>query len=309
MRPNLKSFLLATVAALVAGAHSSAALAQQAPGDVVDEIVVTGYRKSLSDARAIKRDSVIQKDVIVAEDMAKFPELNLAESLQRLPGVQITREAGEGRRISLRGLGPDFARVQLNGMEVLGNVDSAQDSRGQRSRDRAFDFNIFASELFSRVEVEKTFQAAQNEGGMAGTVGLFTGKPFDYASGSKGAVSLKLGTNEYTKDAQPRIAALFSQNWDNKFGVAFSVAYSKRETTEQGHNTYNYSHPDAATMKGLVSKGLDISKLSAAQQTKFLSGDLYFADGNRISSWNSKQERLGLTGAVQRRGRRTPLAG
>jgi iron complex outermembrane receptor protein len=299
MRPNLKSFLLATVAALVAGANSSAALAQQAPGDVVDEIVVTGYRKSLSDARAIKRDSVIQKDVIVAEDMAKFPELNLAESLQRLPGVQITREAGEGRRISLRGLGPDFARVQLNGMEVLGNVDSAQDSRGQRSRDRAFDFNIFASELFSRVEVEKTFQAAQNEGGMAGTVGLFTGKPFDYASGSKGAVSLKLGTNEYTKDAQPRIAALFSHNWDNKFGVAFSVAYSKRETTEQGHNTYNYSHPDAATLKGLVSKGLDISKLSAAQQTKFLSGDLYFADGNRISSWNSKQERLGLTGAVQ----------
>ena len=266
---------------------------------MVDAVVVTGYRKSLSDARAIKRDAVIQKDVIVAEDMAKFPELNLAESLQHLPGVQITREAGEGRRISLRGLGPDFARVQLNGMEVLGNVDSAQDSRGQRSRDRAFDFNIFASELFSKVEVEKTFQAAQNEGGMAGTVGLFTGKPFDYAPGTKGAVSLKLGTNEYTKDAQPRIAALFSQNWDNRFGVAVSVAYSKRETTEQGHNTYNYTHPDAASMQGLVGKGLDISKLSAAQQAKFLSGDLYFADGNRISSWDSKMERLGVTGAVQ----------
>ena len=304
MSPNLKSYLLATVAVLVAGAGPSLALAQQTAaepvsGNVVDEVLVTGYRKSLSDARAIKKDAIIQKDVIVAEDMAKFPELNLAESLQRLPGVQITREAGEGRRISLRGLGPDFARVQLNGMEVLGNVDSAQDSRGQRSRDRAFDFNIFASELFSRVEVEKTFQAAQNEGGMAGTVGLFTGKPFDYASGSKGAVSLKLGTNEYTQDAQPRIAALFSHNWDNKFGVAFSAAYSQRETTEQGHNTYNYSHPSASTMQGLVTKGLDISKLSAAQQTKFLSGDLYFADGNRISSWNSKQERLGLTGAVQ----------
>lgn len=298
-RSNYKNLLLATAAVLVVGANSSVAYAQQVSGDTVDEVVVTGFRKSLSDARNIKRDAVIQKDVIVAEDMAKFPELNLAESLQRLPGVQITREAGEGRRISLRGLGPDFARVQLNGMEVLGNVDSAQDSRGQRSRDRAFDFNIFASELFSKVEVEKTFQAAQNEGGMAGTVGLFTGKPFDYAPGSKGAVSLKLGTNEYTKDAQPRIAALFSHNWDNRFGVAVSVAYSKRETTEQGHNTYNYAHPDAATLKGLVSKGLDISKLSVAQQAKFLSGDLYFADGNRISSWNSKAERLGLTGAVQ----------
>jgi iron complex outermembrane receptor protein len=300
---NLKSFLLATVATLVAGASSTGALAQQASGEAaskqVDEVVITGYLKSLGDARNIKKDSVIQKDVIVAEDMAKFPELNLAESLQRLPGVQINREAGEGRRISLRGLGPDFARVQLNGMEVLGNVDSAQDSRGQRSRDRAFDFNIFASELFSRVEVEKTFQAAQNEGGMAGTVGLFTGKPFDYKPGSKGVVSLKLGTNEYTKDTQPRVAALFSQNWNDTFGALFSVAYSKRETTEQGHNTYNYSHPDAVTMKGLVAKGLDISHLSAAQQAKFQSGDLYFADGNRISSWDSKAERLGLTGAIQ----------
>lgn len=299
MGPNLKKVLLATVSAAVAGVSASAAFAQDAQSTEVDEIVVTGFRKSLSDARAIKQDSVIQVDAIVAEDMAKFPDLNLAESLQRLPGVQINREAGEGRRISLRGLGPDFARVQLNGMEVLGNVDSAQDSRGQRSRDRAFDFNIFASELFSRVEVEKTFEAAQKEGGMAGTVGLFTGKPFDYDIGADGALSLKVGTNEYTEDTQPRIAALFTQNWDNVFGVSFSVAYSKRETTEQGHNTYNYSKPSAATMQSLVTRGLNISNLSAAEQAKFLSGDLYFADGNRISSWNAEQERLGLTAAAQ----------
>ncbi len=302
-RPNLKNFLLATVA-LVAGAHSSAAFAQQAAGgsaaaETVDELIVTGYRKSLSDARAIKRDSVIQKDAIVAEDMAKFPELNLAESLQRLPGVQINREAGEGRRISLRGLGPDFARVQLNGMEVLGNVDSAQDSRGQRSRDRAFDFNIFASELFSKVEVEKTYQASQNEGGMAGTVGLFTGKPFDYSPGAKGAVSVKAGTNQYTKDTQPRVAGLFSYNWDNRFGALVSVAYAKRRTTEQGHNTYNYDQPDAAKLASMVAAGLDISKLTAAQKTKFLSGDLVFADGNRLSSWDAKMERLGVTAALQ----------
>lgn len=302
-RSDLKKILLATASALVAGASSSVALAQTAPsaaaGHEVDELVVTGYVKSLGDARNLKKDSVIQKDVIVAEDMAKFPELNLAESLQRLPGVQITREAGEGRRISLRGLGPDFARVQLNGMEVLGNVDSAQDSRGQRSRDRAFDFNIFASELFSKVEVEKTYQAAQNEGGMAGTVGLFTAKPFDYEAGSKGALTLKLGTNEYTKDTQPRVAAMFSRNWDDKFGVLFSVAYGKRETTEQGHNTYNYTRPSAATAQSLVNRGLDISNLSAEQQAKFLSGDLYYADGNRISSWNAEMERLGLTAAIQ----------
>ncbi|MBA4807085.1 TonB-dependent receptor [Brevundimonas sp.] len=299
MGPNLKKFLLVSVSAVVAGAGATGAFAQEAPSAEVDEVIVTGFRKSLSDARAIKQDSVIQVDAIVAEDMAKFPDLNLAESLQRLPGVQINREAGEGRRISLRGLGPDFARVQLNGMEVLGNVDSAQDSRGQRSRDRAFDFNIFASELFSRVEVEKTFEAAQKEGGMAGTVGLFTGKPFDYGVGADGAISVKVGTNEYTEDTQPRVAALFTQNWDNVFGVSFSAAYSKRETTEQGHNTYNYSKPSASTLQTLVGRGLDISNLSSAQQAKFLSGDLYFADGNRISSWNAEQERLGLTAAAQ----------
>ncbi|HTM82272.1 MAG TPA: TonB-dependent receptor [Asticcacaulis sp.] len=304
------SALCALVPALAVAQDSTNV--QTAMNEAATEVVVTGFRKSLSDARRIKRDATIQKDVIVAEDMAKFPELNLAESMQRLPGVQITREAGEGRRISLRGLGPDFARVQLNGMEVLGNVDSAQDSRGQRSRDRSFDFNIFASELFSKVEVEKTFQASQNEGGMGGTVGLFTGKPFDYGVGSKGAVSFKLGTNEYTKDTQPRIAALYSYNWDNKFGVAFSVAYSKRETTEQGHNTYNYSqlgatdfsvtptHPNpTGDAVDLVAAGLDISNLSAEKQARFMAGDLYFADGNRLSSWNAKQERLGLTGAVQ----------
>jgi iron complex outermembrane receptor protein len=186
-------------------------------------------------------------------------------------------------------------------MEVLGNVDSAQDSRGQRSRDRAFDFNIFASELFSKVEVEKTFQASQNEGGLAGTVGLFTGRPFDYPEGSKGALVLKLGTNEYTKDAQPRVAALFSRNWDDKFGVSVSLAYGKRETTEQGHNTYNYSDFTGDDIQGLVNKGLDISHLSSDMQAKLLDPNqrFYFADGNRVSSWNAKQERLGITTSFQ----------
>ncbi len=301
--PELKTVLLATVSAMVIASGAGTAAAETAAADpsTVSEVVVTGYRKSLAEAREIKRESAIQVDAIVADDIAKFPELNLAESLQRLPGVQITREAGEGRRISLRGLGPDFSRVQLNGMEVLGNVDSAQDSRGQRSRDRAFDFNIFASELFSKAEVEKTFQAAQNEGGMAGTVGLFTGKPFDHEPGMKAAGSVKVGTNEYTKDTQPRIVGLFSQNWDNKFGVAVSVAYAKRQTTEQGHNDYNYSSFNGDDVTSLIGQGLDISHLSAALQKKLTDPNqtFYFADGNRVSSWNAKLERLGITGAAQ----------
>ena len=284
----LASLLLA--GSVQAADVAPAAAPANADADAVDEVVVTGFRKSLGAARVAKKDSAIVADTIVAEDMAKFPDLNLAESLQRLPGVAINREGGEGRRVSLRGLGPDFTRVQLNGMEVLGNVDSPMDSRGQTSRDRAFDFNIFASELFSKVEVRKSFSAEQDEGGMAGTVGLYTAKPFDYA-GSKGALSLQGGTNSSTKDFQPRGAAMFSKNWDDKFGVLVSVAYSKRKTEEQGYNTYA-----APTTKALPA---NVVNLSAADQAKATNGELIFQRGNRLTVWGSDQERLGVTTALQ----------
>ncbi|MDE8650188.1 TonB-dependent receptor [Novosphingobium album (ex Liu et al. 2023)] len=272
----------------------------EAAGNVADdEIVVNGFLRSIGEARDLKRKSNTIKDVIVAEDMAKFPELNLAESLQRVPGVAINREAGEGRRITLRGLGPDYTRVQLNGMEVLGNVDSAMDSRGQRSRDRAFDFNIFASELFSRVEVQKTYEASQNEGGMAGTVGLFTAKPLENKPGLKGAISAKLGTNTYTDDAQPRVAAMAGYNFDDRFGILVSVAYSKRRTQEKGYDTYNPVQLTPAQIQTYLSSGLDISALSAEQQAKFKSGDLVYAAGNRLSVWDARQERLGVTLSTQ----------
>jgi len=267
-----------------------AAISPDAEVSAVDEVVVQGFRKSLGVARAAKKDSAIVADVIVAEDMAKFPDLNLAESLQRLPGVAINREGGEGRRVSLRGLGPDFTRVQLNGMEVLGNVDSPMDSRGQTSRDRAFDFNIFASELFSRIEVRKSFSAEQDEGGMAGTVGLYTAKPFEY-DGRKAALSLQGGTNSSTDDFQPRVAGMFSHNWNDKFGVLVSAAYSKRKTEEQGYNTYG-----AGTQRAVAA---NVVNLSPADQAKALNGELIFQRGNRLSVWGSDQERLGLTAAVQ----------
>ncbi|MFT3964284.1 MAG: TonB-dependent receptor [Sphingobium sp.] len=252
-------------------------------------IVVTGYRASLQQARDAKRNATIIQDSIVAEDIAAFPDLNLAEALQRLPGIAINREAGEGRRVSLRGLGPDFTRVQLNGMEVLGNVDSPQDSRGQTTRDRAFDFNIFASELFSRVDVQKSYAAELSEGGLAGTVSLTTARPFDY-KGFRSAFSVQSGTNSLTKDFQPRVAALVSQNWGD-FGILISGAYNKRKTQEQGFDTYRW-RPNNAT-------GSIISSLSAADQAAINSGTLLFPRGNRYSVWESEQERLGLTGSIQ----------
>jgi iron complex outermembrane receptor protein len=100
------------------------------------DIVVSGYRQSLKLAQDYKRRAVGSQDDILAQDIAAFPDLNLAESLQRVPGITITRDSGEGRQITLRGLGADFTRTQLNGMEVLGNTASGMDNRGA-SADRA----------------------------------------------------------------------------------------------------------------------------------------------------------------------------
>ncbi|PXA82699.1 TonB-dependent receptor [Caulobacter sp. D4A] len=284
------AMLTAPAHAAEVAADTPIATASADDASEVDAIVVQGFRKSLGVARQMKRDSSIVADVIVAEDMAKFPDLNLAESLQRLPGVAINREAGEGRRVSLRGLGPDYTRVQLNGMEVLGNVDSPMDSRGQTSRDRAFDFNIFASELFSKIDVRKSFSAEQDEGGMAGTVGLYTAKPFAY-DGRKMALSLQGGTNSATEDFQPRVAGMFSQNFDDKFGVLVSVAYSKRQVEEQGYNTYGAGQQKA--------NAANVVNLSASDALKATNGELIFQRGNRLSVWGADNERLGVTTALQ----------
>ncbi|WP_371416646.1 TonB-dependent receptor plug domain-containing protein, partial [Caulobacter sp. S45] len=167
-----------TTTAIGAGllsAAASPAMAQDAQAktsDSVSEVVVTGYRQSIEQAQDLKRKAVGSEDVILAQDIADFPDLNLAESLQRIPGVTINRDSGEGRQITLRGLGPDFTRTDLNGMEVLGNTASGMDNRGGVSRTRAFDYSLFASELFDKVVVQKSYSADQDEGSIGGTVQL-----------------------------------------------------------------------------------------------------------------------------------------
>ena len=161
-----------------AGAADAAAPAGEGATEKLDEIVVT-YRQSLVQALEAKREFTTQTDVIMAEDIGKFPDLNLAESLQRIPGISIARDAGEGRQISVRGLGPDFTRVRINGMEGL-STTGGTDSSGGNNRGRAFDFNVFASELFNRIEVHTTASAEIQEGSLGATVDLHTPRPFDF---------------------------------------------------------------------------------------------------------------------------------
>src|SRR3982074_3070233 len=124
--------------------QTAAASAESQNGDSLSAIVVTGIRASITTARAIKRDSQGIVDAIAPEDIGKLPDTNLAESLQRITGVSIARSGGEGEFITIRGFGPEFNTVLLNGRQMATATDPTQASG------RAFSFDTLASELVSR---------------------------------------------------------------------------------------------------------------------------------------------------------------
>lgn len=253
----------------------------------LDTVVVTGYRASLERAIDIKRGEVGMVDAIVAQDIGKFPDLNLAESLQRIPGVVISRDGGEGRQITVRGLGPDFTRVRLNGLEALSTVGSS-DGQGGSNRGRGFDFNVFASDLFSQLVVRKTASADVDEGSLGATVDLRTARPFDY-DGFTAVTNVQASYNDQAGAATPRFAGLIANSWgDGKFGALLSVAYSERETRDEGSGTVRWAN-------GPSNGGFNPA--SPFQQA--LSADVFAPRFPRYTLMEHDQKRLGVTGALQ----------
>jgi len=227
-----------------AASDATASSAADVPEDI-GTVEVTGYRLSLRNAIDIKKNASVMKDAINAEDIADFPDANLAESLQRLPGVALDRDNGEGRGITVRGLGSDFTRVRLNGLETLSTA-AASDSGTSPNRGRGFDFNVFASDLFTSLEVTKTASASADEGSLGATVDLVTGKPLDY-KGRKLALSMEDAYYENGGTHNPRIAALYADQWfDDRIGVSLSGAYSERTSEvdrykrQPGQSDYEY---------------------------------------------------------------------
>jgi iron complex outermembrane receptor protein len=200
-----------------------------ATDEVTADIIVTGFRGSIQSSLNEKRQSDQQIDAINAEDIADFPDANLAESLQRLPGVSIDRDNGEGRGITVRGLGGDFNRTRLNGLEALSTAGS-NDAGTSPNRSRSFDYNTFASELFSSLKVQKTPSAETDEGSLGATVDLVTGKPFDY-KGTRFALSTEASYNENSKKTNPRLAGLVSTRFGSgkSMGLLLSAAYNKTD--------------------------------------------------------------------------------
>ena len=252
----------------------------------LDTVTVTGYRASMERALDIKRGEAGVVDAIVAEDIGKFPDLNLAESLQRVPGVTITRDAGEGRNISVRGLNSDFTRVRLNGLEAL-TTTGGTDSSGGSNRSRGFDFNAFASELFSQVIVRKTPSAEIEEGSLGATVDLRTARPFDY-DGFTLSAAAQMGFNDLSETANPRVSGLISNTWaDGKFGALLSVAYSDRQIIEEGSSTVRW---DPSSANG---------GFNAASTADSKAASTFHPRIPRYGVMLHDQQRLGVTGSLQ----------
>ncbi|VXB41171.1 TonB-dependent receptor [Brevundimonas sp. G8] len=289
---SLGALALAMMAHDAAAQAAEVAAPQQDDAAEVDDIVVTGFRASLQNALNIKRREAGVVDAISAEDIADFPDTNLAESIQRIPGVSIDRDAGEGRSITVRGLSSEFTRTRINGIEAQSST-GATDSSGGVNRGRGFDFNVFASELFNNITVRKTASAEVEEGSLGATVDLQTSRPFD-KMGFQGAVSGQYGYNDLSQDWSPRFAALVSNTWaDDQLGALFSIAYSERDSLEEGFSSVRWgpASADGGFQNGSVLTG---PGLPGAAKT-------YHPRIPRYGSLEHSQERLGATLSLQAR--------
>ena len=282
---------------LSAGVANAQEAANPAPaGDNV--VIVKGLRASLQSAINTKRRESGVVDVIKAEDIADFPDLNLAESLQRIPGVAITRANGEGRQVTVRGLGSEYTRVRINGMEAIATTGGTVNSGGT-NRTRGFDFNIFASELFNSLTVRKTASADVEEGSLGATVDLQTARPFDYQKPQL-VLSVQASYNDLARDVTPRFTMMASNRWfGGKMGALVSLAYEKRHIKEEGANITRWTFGGA---NGGFNAASTLTGFTLAQINDTNTATAIYAP--RIPSYVSydiNSERIGLTGAFQMR--------
>jgi iron complex outermembrane receptor protein len=294
-------------------------------------VEVTGFRASLQSSIADKKAADSITDIIKSEDIGKFPDNNLSEAMQRIPGVAIDRDAGEGRTITVRGLSGQFVRTKLNGMEALATT-GGRDSSGGANRDRGFDYNVFAAELFSAIKVSKAASAESEEGSLGSTIDLTTPRPFDY----KGLTMAASGTGQYndlSKLKNHRETFLISnRSEDKRFGYLISAAYSTNDKIEEGPSTGRWENGSLTTVAATPSAqstgmrfksysldgGQTFIPIPFLPKTNAAAGSLSDLSGEALKITQAlhpripryghigyDEDRLGLTGALQFR----PVAG
>ncbi|PSJ37068.1 TonB-dependent receptor [Allosphingosinicella deserti] len=321
VKGNLRSGLLvaASAAALMAPGYAAAQEAQTTAdpvggdqGDTTsedpavsgEEIVVTGIRASQARAINVKRNADSVVDAISAEDIGKLPDVTISDSLQRIPGVQVRREAGEGGAINIRGL-PQVTTL-LNGEEFLGanSVTTVQPN-----------FNDVPSQLFAGATVFKSPTASLQQAGLSGTVDLLTRRPFDLKQGLTAAGSIEALYGDKTEKWNPSANALVAYN-GGRFGILISGAYSKVDLSNSFRGIQDYgvalrneggsaTNPgDFAVGNGGVSRGTPVLRNGAIIGYD-VNGDGdandAFVTPQSHTAWNriTSRERLGLNGSLQ----------
>lgn len=223
-----KKRLAVYISAILTTGTSGSLLAEEATKvkkDDVEVIEVQGIKGSLVRSMNVKRDMSGVVDAISAEEMGKFPDTNLAESLQRITGVTVSRSNGEGSQITVRGFGPDFNLVTLNGRQMPGTGNS-----------RSYSFENLSSDGVSALEVYKTARAENPTGGLGATVNIVTSKPLS-SPGEKMSLSAKAihdTSNEEGEDITPEFSAVYSNTFaDDSFGIGFSFNHQRRDFQQQ----------------------------------------------------------------------------
>jgi iron complex outermembrane receptor protein len=283
----MNSKVVALLGCFTAMAVSSTSIAQAPPTTSsprvaeVEEIVVTGIRGSLKRAADIKREASQVIDVITSEDVGKLPDANIAEALQRVTGVQITRVFGEGQAVNIRGL--QQVRVEVDGRTLLGW--SARVSPPENDNlGRSSGLDSVPSSLFGRLEVRKSPLASQAEGGLGGSVNLVTPKPLDF---KKTTVSLRAqGTySDEAEEFEPGGTALFATKFaDDRLGVMLAADYQKRTSKLQlfeRNNFFNALNGVPAVVNGVATQPILVPRLLQYENTDI------------------DRSRFGVNGAVQ----------
>jgi TonB-dependent receptor len=278
-----KTVLAALIAELWLPAGAFAQTADAPPAsDAVSTVVVSGIRASLSSSLTTKRmqDGVV--DAVSAEDAGKFPDTNIAESLQRVTGVQIDRNNGEGRSISVRGLGPEFNNVLINGRTMTSDTGG-----------RSFSFDLLSSDLISKALVYKTSQAFLPEGGIGSTVDIQTTRPLSGKPGKSAVVNVSDSYDSNSKKNTPNISGLFSfANPDRTFGVAGSVSYTDRASRQYKAINDAWNYQDVTMINGdMNSRGLTPADVTRKK--------LYIPQSYGFQEENETRKRLVSSATVQ----------
>jgi iron complex outermembrane recepter protein len=269
-----------------------------APKDApVETIIVTGIRASLAKAAELKRDAPGIRDSIVAEDIGKLPEQNIADAMAQLPGVEVIKDpiSNEGQSVRLRGLGVNQTITSINGAMVR-TTSTGKIGGGFRE----FSYDVLPSELFKQVDIYKTPLAELQEGGIGGVIDLQTPRPFD-RKGFVGRYALTGVNNTNDGKNNPRGNIFLSNTWGN-FGALISIAASKANngnagalnssgqwvTSEYGNaNNGNRVVWNTTTASG--TGGLTLAQLNSGFLPRLI----------RIFSQESERERVGASGSLQ----------